>query len=930
MPTVTNKQTISAMYVAVFNRAPDAEGLGFWENVFAANADDGVKAIAAGFTDHPAFSEIYDPLNDLAFVQAIYQNVLGGPGDPGGVLYWQNVLASGVSRSDMLASFVHGALTIDLDALKASGGLTDAEYTAAVARQNVLTNKANVGLNFTAILGADSNLDPATDTTTVAGLESDPAYLASQAAIRSVTDNPQTAVDAIAFLNAAAASADPIDYINTNAPPAADTGGAVFVLTTAVDNIPGTAGNDTIYGFVQENVADGTTLNSGDVINGDGGTNDILRVTIEDGADDNLHLNMSNVEKMVIQDYSGQTFYVENVTGLNTVSISDGTEGTYFDSGTYVIPNVEFHNTDQFFEQDLGVVAVIDNLNVVVDNSDAEVYTYSDNANSRANYKNANISSIGAGYNVDGDGVRSNYLYLGESQAVDTVTVTGTTNLELEIEHWNAPAGTAGSVKTINAAGLTAGLTIEDVDFKGDAGAVKTVIGGQGNDRFTDTSQDNALNISYTTGTGNDWVDVAGGGATNAYTVDTGAGDDTVVAGVNFAAGSTFAGGAGIDIINITDGAVLTPAVAGTISGFETLDVSGGTGTYDVSLNNFTTAQVDEAINGALAGNVILNKAAAGFNLDLMSEARTNANFDLTNVLFVNLADATGANDTVNINATLNDGNNDAAADGNIVNARVQVNGVENINIDSTVGLLDTGVLANAYSTTFNVLEVNAVKTLTLTGDSDIVFTTLQNVSNTLTAVNASASTGDITLDASAITSAIAYQGSAGVDTYVSSTAGNSIKGAGGNDQITLTAGVIQDTLIYTAGSDVKFSDANADGKIDALDMETVNGFVTTAAAVGHDILDISSFGFAGYAKGAVDKGVVAPADRLELGNFAMTIADFFADAGGDRSAAFATEGADTYVFIDADKNGDWNAATDIAVLLVGATGLANTDFNFG
>ena len=140
MPTPTNKQIISALYVATFNRAPDQTGLNFWDASFTSDSAAAISQLAAGFTSHPVFTETYGSLSNLAFVQAIYTNVLGAAGDEAGILFWNNALNAGLSRSNFLAAFVKSALSADLDAALASGALTQAEYDVAVIRQDWLYN----------------------------------------------------------------------------------------------------------------------------------------------------------------------------------------------------------------------------------------------------------------------------------------------------------------------------------------------------------------------------------------------------------------------------------------------------------------------------------------------------------------------------------------------------------------------------------------------------------------------------------------------------------------------------------------------------------------------------------------------------------------------------------------------------------------------
>lgn len=203
---VTVKQEVAALYSAIFNRAPDQAGLEFW--VEAINGGDSLTKAAEGFTQHPVFAEVYGDLSNQAKVETLYTNVLGSAGDAAGIQFWVAKLESGVSFGQVVAEFVSGALTIDLDALLASGELSQADYDAAVVRQNSITNKADAGVYFADTFGAASNLSASTDTTTKEGLESDPVYLASQAAIAGVTNDAATLAAAKAAIDAAEVPTD--------------------------------------------------------------------------------------------------------------------------------------------------------------------------------------------------------------------------------------------------------------------------------------------------------------------------------------------------------------------------------------------------------------------------------------------------------------------------------------------------------------------------------------------------------------------------------------------------------------------------------------------------------------------------------------------------------------------------------------------------
>lgn len=96
------------LYQAAFNRAPDGTGLGFW----IAQHDDGVDlaSIAKAFIGSAEFTTLYGlaPTN-AEFVDQLYGNVLHRAGEAGGVAFWNQALANGVSRAEVLLAFAESA-----------------------------------------------------------------------------------------------------------------------------------------------------------------------------------------------------------------------------------------------------------------------------------------------------------------------------------------------------------------------------------------------------------------------------------------------------------------------------------------------------------------------------------------------------------------------------------------------------------------------------------------------------------------------------------------------------------------------------------------------------------------------------------------------------------------------------------------------------
>ncbi len=175
---------------------------------------------------------------------------------------------------------------------------------------------------------------------------------------------------------------------------------------------------------------------------------------------------------------------------------------------------------------------------------------------------------------------------------------------------------------------------------------------------------------------------------------------------------------------------------------------------------------------------------------------------------------------------------------------------------------------------------------------------------------------GGISVDASASTSTTDFLGSPADDHYTSSPNGDIITAGGGQDTITLTAFFAFDTLIFAAGDSV----LNAD--MDSHDI--VNNF----GSANGDIIDLSAFGFTGeQALALADKGTLT---NSAVDGSTLFVPDFYSSAGVDRGVAIGINGNDSYVFVDASKDGDFNAASDLFIKLTGTIGnLSLADFAF-
>lgn len=155
----SNFSFLSEVYLAYFNRAPDAIGLDFW----AAGAydmhtaqpgrpmSDIIKNIANTFAESPEAISAFGTVNAQSsipelenFVNKVYTNVLNRTPDKGGLDFWVDALHRGYSSP---GEFIYNVVSV----VNQQSGTADKLY---------LSNKMNVGEYF-AVTNGLTNLDQA-------------------------------------------------------------------------------------------------------------------------------------------------------------------------------------------------------------------------------------------------------------------------------------------------------------------------------------------------------------------------------------------------------------------------------------------------------------------------------------------------------------------------------------------------------------------------------------------------------------------------------------------------------------------------------------------------------------------------------------------------------------------------------------------------
>lgn len=99
--------TIYRLYRAYFLRDPDAGGFEYWMQAYIGGYSLG--AISNDFARSAEFQRRYGALDDRAFLDRVYANVLGRAPDSGGYAYWLDQMRRGMLRGFVMIYFSDSA-----------------------------------------------------------------------------------------------------------------------------------------------------------------------------------------------------------------------------------------------------------------------------------------------------------------------------------------------------------------------------------------------------------------------------------------------------------------------------------------------------------------------------------------------------------------------------------------------------------------------------------------------------------------------------------------------------------------------------------------------------------------------------------------------------------------------------------------------------
>jgi lysophospholipase L1-like esterase len=144
--TVVNSMTArvatALLYIALFCRAPEKEGLDYWTGRIQAGLSFESGSCANTMLALPGVQAIYPPsMSNTDFVTQVYKNVFGRSPDPDGLTYWVGRLNAGISRGEVVSTMVDiGYNYVGTNPL-------------GVKSQVFIQNRLSVGLAYGAIFG---------------------------------------------------------------------------------------------------------------------------------------------------------------------------------------------------------------------------------------------------------------------------------------------------------------------------------------------------------------------------------------------------------------------------------------------------------------------------------------------------------------------------------------------------------------------------------------------------------------------------------------------------------------------------------------------------------------------------------------------------------------------------------------------------------
>jgi hypothetical protein len=872
---------VQKLYVAYFNRPADAAGLTYWEGVVAAQKGS-TAAVSAAFAASAEYKAAYAGMDAYNVVATVYQNLFGHAPDLPGLTFWGQGL-------------LNKTFTVDTAVTEIAKGAQGSDLVA-------YNNKVAAATAFTVALDTPAE---------VLGYTGDAANQLAKNWMKGITDTPS--------LTAALASLDATVISVTNPPVV----GQTYNLSQGLDIIAGTNGNDTFNAYAF-NTTSGTavdTMQSADSLDGGAG-NDVLNIQVTAANNVAIAGNFKNIETINID---------ASATGAAAVAV----DASKFAGATVInqialagaVTNLAAGTTAAFQGISAG------GLSVAAAGSSASVSFNGVNEVVTLGVSGSTLSTVNvSGTRVDGvdagTGVSALALTVTAGKDVQTVVVNSAGSTVLTV---NEAAASTKAVATVDASGSAGAIT-----FAADA-ATTTIKTGAGADSVTVTTTTAAatdttaaVNATVSTGAGNDTVTIAATTGDGQISVDTGAGNDTVVLnsrgtaklaislgdgadvfttgpGMAIAAGDSIDAGAGVDTLTLS---LVGASNIGAFSNFDVFDAVGlasaGAKALDVDILATKNTVSEFIASGDVGTGAALVNVGAGVGVRATADMAGSS---------LSIGQKAGGALTVTVDAdeatTADDAPDTATAAFNATNATslkavfdtaylatraTETTAGDNVTTLNLTGgaatsleIVSGGTLSNNVLNYTDSATGGKLAAITISGANALTLTT--TTAAKLATIDASASTGGLTVSTDAVINGGVIKLGSGVDTIVVG-AGSTAAGPESIQGFEKTGAIAIST---------KATDATAAGAAIA-DADTLVFAGAKVAADGSDTHSAISHGvmtFTGAGPSTLDEAI----------SFANTGASIVGDA-----VVFEYLG-NTYAFVQ-------GGATDTVVKLVGITGV--------
>lgn len=646
--------------------------------------------------------------------------------------------------------------------------------------------------------------------------------------------------------------------------------GQTFTLTTGVDNLSGTSGNDTFVGGTAQ-------IQAADTINGGAGT-DTAKLYLDTAG---AGLNASNVEIFQIQSSlgGGAAFNATNVTGAEQIWSAGSTSALTVtglkNNVTLGLDKTQSNLSANFVA---GAIGAAETLKLATDASGlatGRVTVTVDDGGAASKFTTLDVNAVAGKSFI---GITTHATAANATTDFTTLKTSGTGTVDL------APTTTAFNNLTtveLNAAG---GST---VNLGANAKAVK-VTGGAGNDTVIFAANEFNTQDVIDLGAGTNTLVLGdanlAGAATTELTKAINAAKGVSVLATSF----TTAGAGGVEInaarYSAIDAFATTASIvrgtaaanganandAGTAGGAAVAMTGLAASGDSLNVQNNLTGQTGG--NGNAGNGSVANGGAGGAGLSLRMALDSGAD-SFTLSVSENAATLTGGNGGAK---------NGAATDG-AAGIGLDAREIESLSISVSKNLTvvsgkDGGNAAAAADTL-----VGANATVTITGNGDV------NLGNVRANANDTAFQ-NLTIKAGDLVGALTLTTGAGNDVITVGSKGSTVAAGDGTDTITLGAGV--DTVQFLA--------ATNSGNVAGTTITTIDKVIGFKAGLGGDVLDntlaaASFFNLTTANRDAIKNAGDLKAAADAAANFITTNTTWAAfEYSGKTYAIYETTGANT------------------------------------